>query len=330
MSQENFGICIAGMGDCGTKITQVTQNFNTTVSENIKNTMINKNTTNNFMAGTSQNFQIKGLSCGGDLNISNIQQKAVISIDFSALDESVDKTTFDTMMKAAVQSAVERNNDIKQEFLSTGSEVNQTTTNISTNINRVVSNDVYNDFKANLIKMKANQDIGIIDVAAVGTCNINDIKQDIQLDLVVKTIASKLTENFAKLVQDNQTSLKDVSKTKVESTGMFGDLGRALSGVIDSFTGPFRWIAILIGGAVIISVLGVAIWRVVAAVKGNAAAGRPQSISGVIRATSDAAGKLRSSKPGRSRSKPTGGTSVVPSLDLSKDIPSGETMYGGW
>lgn len=327
MSKEDFGVCVLGMGDCGSHITQITNNFNTTLNEHIKNQMINKNTTSNFMTGASQNLTIKGLTCGGNINISNIEQKAILSINFNSLDQSVDQNTFNNMMKNAVEATIERNNDIKQEFASAGADINQQTTNISNNISRVVSNDVYNDFKTTIAKMKADQDIGIIDVSSTGNCNISNIKQDIQLDMIVKTISDKMTENFNKVIQENKDKLDEKNKNKIESTGFFGDLGRGLAGLVDSFTGPFKWIAILIGVAIIVSVLGVAVWRIIAAATGKAELGKPQG----IKEFGEAAGKVgKAVGTVASKVSSTGKTAAITRKRSNTIGGMFETMYGGW
>jgi hypothetical protein len=344
MSKEDFGVCFLGMGDCGSKIVQITETFNTNINETVKNTFINKNTTNNFMTGTTQTFRIKGLSCGGNLNISNISQKAVVSINFDSLDSSVDESTFNNMMTNAVAAVVDRNNEIKQEFMSAGADITTTTKTINENITRVATNNVYNDFKSTIMKLKADQDIGIIDVTVLGTCDINNISQTIQMDIVVKTISDRITKNLTDLMQDNKTKLDEKNKNKIESTGFFGDLGRALSGLVDSFTGPFKWIAILIGVAVIVSMLGIAIWRIVAAAKGQAAVGKPQGMEGMIRATGLAAAQIKSTSSGpstgvrpRSLTLPTGSRPRASGM-LAKGTAalgrkggdSGLDMYGGW
>ena len=320
MNRENFGICILGMGDCGSHINQTTENFNTNISENFKSQMINKNTVSNFMTGSSQNFMIKNLNCGGDLNISNIQQKSLLKIDFSVLDTSIDKNTFDNMAKEAVNATIDRNNDVKQEFASNGADITTRTTNINTNISRIVNDDVFNDFKTTIAKMKADQDMQFIDMRAQGSCNISDIKQDIQIDMICKVVSDKLTENFNKLIQENSSKVVEKNKNKVESTGFFGDLGRGLAGLVDSFTGPFKWIAILIGLAIVVSVLGVAIWRVISAATGHAAVAKPDSLSKAVGAMSKGVSKVASK---------VSSTGTKPGTKRGRGGMFG-TMYGGW
>lgn len=230
---ERFGVCILGMGDCTPKITRLTETFTTTVSRNLKERIMNINKSTQFMSGATQVFRLKNLRCGGELNLSNISQKAVFSINYSSLDKAIDENTFKDIQEQAIKQAVESNDEIKTEFMSGGgADINETSKVVSTNIREVRDSYTYNDFKSFVNTMKASQEIDMGNFDIGKDCNINNISQDIQIDIIANEIAEKMSKAFTDLAQKNESDSSSKAQTKIESTGMFGDIGRALSGIM--------------------------------------------------------------------------------------------------
>lgn len=230
---ERFGICILGMGDCTPKITRLTETFTTSISRNLKERIMNINKTTQFMSGATQVFRLKNLRCGGNLNMSNISQKAVMSINYSSLDKAIDENTFKDMQEQAIKQAVESNDEIKTEFMSGGgADINETSKIVSTNIREVRDSYTYNDFKSFINQMKVSQEIDMGNFDIGKDCNINNISQTIQIDIIANEIAEKMSKAFTDLAQKNESSSTAKAQTKIESTGFIGDLGRGIKGIM--------------------------------------------------------------------------------------------------
>jgi hypothetical protein len=254
------------MGSGSSKIDNISRSFNETMTENIKQTMINKSAEFGATMGAIQRLSITDIDCAGDINISEIQQKVVMKYNFSQIDKMMDSTQLNEMMTNAVQNTLDSETSVKSEFAATGGGVDQDNINesINRNVNRLVNSVDMNYFTSVMADMEANQDavLGRFTSRNGGDCNVNNISQDIAMDVAASQLAEKVTDELVAILRENE-NLSDIKqKTSVASTGFFGDMGRGIAnitqslfsgigGIVQTVTQP----AIVLGILLIVAIL---------------------------------------------------------------------------
>jgi hypothetical protein len=265
------GVCVFGQGDCGPKVNNVSQSFNQTLTENIKNTLVSKSTSIGAVMATEQIVDFSGadLSKCESVTISGISQKAVLNYNFSAIESSYDETQFSNMIRSNVEKTLKQKADVKSEALNGGNTgtVNNITQNYNNTVDRLVNSINYNDFKNIMSEMKSRQKISFAGMTLGGKfCNISNIGQDVMMDMASKLLSEKVTKEFTQLAKENAEKSATDSENKFAASGVLGDLGRGFAAITTSmFTGlgnivgemtkPFIMIAIVIIVAIVAYVI---------------------------------------------------------------------------
>lgn len=251
------------MGSGSSKIDNISRSFNETLTENIKQTMINKSAEFGATMGATQRLSITDLNCDS-INISDISQKIVMKYNFSQIDKMMDSTQLNEMMTNAVQNTLDSETSVKSEFAATGGGVDQDNINesINRNVNRLVNSVDMNYFTAVMADMDANQEFTLARYTSKRGCNFENISQDIAMDVAASQLAEKVTDELVAILRENE-NLSDIKqKTSVASTGFFGDMGRGIAnitqslfsgigGIVQTVTQP----AIVLGILLIVAIL---------------------------------------------------------------------------
>jgi hypothetical protein len=258
-----MGICILGMGDCGSKsdnrsITNI-KNVNQTMTNMVSNTSVSTN----VQQANIQRNKIKVLAPPGYdkswgplmknctvKSSQNMNASQTVKVSLDLKDETALKNQISTALKTANETAQKN----KTEFLATAS----TTSNNYTEVNQVIENlvstniskSVYDDLKQLMESIQENEGefYGPIECAP-GTAFYENAQT-----MVVKQVADKLTKALT------GTSVDNVLETKVENTNKTvqeGESGGA-TGLLNAFGGIFTGPLMMILGIVIaVAVLGI-------------------------------------------------------------------------
>lgn len=232
----------------GNQTSSVTENFNRNVSESITQQMTNITRSSSGAISGSQVLKFKNITCGGDFVVRGIQQKMVVKYNFSRIAQVVNQTELKRMLQNAVENAVQKDQNVKAEFLSFGASTADQTRNYQENVSRVVNSYSHNDLTNDIMTAQAQQEIGFDTIEAGGNCDFSNISQEVHLEVIIKNMSSNMTAMFQQIVEENKTKSTTETSQTVESTGLFGDVGRAVGGIVDSLGG-------LVGSAFAVPVL---------------------------------------------------------------------------
>jgi hypothetical protein len=267
------GTCVFGQGDCGPKVNNVSQSFNQTLTENIKNTLISKSTSIGAVMAAEQIVDFSGadLSRCESVTISGISQKAVLNYNFSMIETSYDESSFANMVRSAVDKTLKQKIEAKSEALNGGNTgtVNNITQNYNNTVDRLVNSISYNDFKNIMSEMRTRQRVSFAGMTLGGQyCNINNIGQDVMMDMASKMLSDKVTKEFTTLAKENELKEKTDSDSKFMASGVIGDLGRGISAITSSiFTGlgnlvgEFTKPLIILGIVIMVAIIAYVIYR---------------------------------------------------------------------
>lgn len=242
-------LCVLGIGDCATTNEKTTELFNQQVTENIRNTLINISSTNSGVMSAAQTISIRGVKCGQDFNLNNVSQVFISKVNFANLSEVMTEEKLSSMLKSAITQATETDQNINKAFMSGASSNTDATVIKNINIQKFVSNYTLNDFRANIASVEAAQLSEIVGIEAGRDCNMNDISQTIEMDIIAKNIGSTMTKHFANLVNDS--SIDQDSKTGQDNKG-----GGPLDFLGDLFSGWAMFIIAVIAAVLLAVFLG--------------------------------------------------------------------------
>jgi hypothetical protein len=225
------------MGSGSSKIDNISRSFNETLTENIKQTMITKSSQFGATMGATQRLSITDVACQGNINIADIQQKVVMQYNFSQIDKMMDASQLDQMMSNAVQKTLDSKTDVKSEFAASGGGVDQSNIDetFNKNVQRLITSVDMNYFTSVMADMAANQDAVFNRFTSrTGNCDISNIKQDIAMDVAAAQLAEKVTDEFVKIMGENEAASATKQTTTVSSTGLLGDMGRGIANITSS------------------------------------------------------------------------------------------------
>ena len=267
------GTCVFGQGDCGPKVNNVSQSFNDTLTENIKNTLISKSTSIGAVMAAEQIIDFSGadLSKCESVSISGISQKAVLTYNFSMLESSIDESKFINLVRGSVEKTLNQKIDAKSEALNGGNTgvVNNISQTYNKSVDRLVNSINYNDFKNIMSEMRTRQKINFSGMTLGGKyCDIKNLSQDVMMELAAKMISEKVTKEFTQLAKENELKEKTVSESTFMASGVLGDLGRGISGLtatlftgLGNLVGEFTKPMIMIGIVILVVIVAYVIYR---------------------------------------------------------------------
>jgi len=243
-----MGVCVLGMGDCGSTSTIVNNMTSSTVNQILTNMV---NTTSQNVAATQINIQTANVTLGNIKNckdIGNIYQEmgatqtVTVNLDLKSTQSLQNQVA--TALKAKVSTDIEQ----KQGFLTTASTTANTTTNINDYINNLTSTNITSqtlqDIKAFMNSAQTGsflaKDIDCSGLPPGTSANIGNISQHMVtsqvVDIVMKAVMGQTVNNII----DNTVDQTADIKVKQENSGF----GGMLSDIIGKITG-------LVGGAIL-------------------------------------------------------------------------------
>lgn len=260
------GFCLAGIiGDCASSNENVTESFNENVTENIRNTLIEISSTNAGVIEGTQTINISDLKCR-TLRISGITQKNISKVNFSNLSDVMTEERLQSMLTSAVKQTAETDQDVNAAFMSGATDNSDATITKNRNINRVVSNYKLSDFRANLAELSGKQLINIANNEVDTDCDISNLSQTLELDVLAANIGESLTKSFADVVLDAESE-QDSKTSQDNEAGGIGDVISAFFSGLSGLLGG--WALYLIALIVVVIVLVfVGPWAVRKMVKG--------------------------------------------------------------
>lgn len=283
------GVCILGMGDCTPDIKNIVKNVNTSLSENIKSTMMNLTSNTAVLISAKQNYAIGDIiSDGCTFDIGPSTQTMQVSINSSQVTKVMTEEDYNQKMTTAVASAVSNDSSAKNGFMSSGANITNTTENFTTNVNRVVRSFNYSAFQSLMASLDSSQsrtsrgftvkcypDTPINPKCGAHYC-IGEVNQDMVVNMITSQITDTMTKEIQKILTENQQNLTNKNISKTESTGFFQDLGGALGNLIGAgMMGIFAPVLIVIAIVIAIGIAVFAYRYFTAAPAGQATTGVP-------------------------------------------------------
>ena len=278
------------MGATASKQSVTTVNKN--LSETLSTTTQTIAQTSSAQSGTSQNFTIKDLSaCGGDINISNIQQETIALYNFSQMATSTSESDYQTAIKNSLNSLAESDTTVKNELggvgITTDEQYNLAVQDSISRIATVVNQAALSNISAN---MTNSQDLSFLDFSTVcgpgtfnsgGNININNITQSIQLDFVSEQVAILATQEYSKIVAENALAVQSGQKLYVQNTGFASLVSAWFSGI----TGIIVTIIIVLALLIAIIVVPIVVLKRKAKKKAAALLGAPGAAKASVATT---------------------------------------------
>lgn len=233
--------------------------FNATFDTTIKNNSKCKSSTN-------QRMKLSFGSVGGDFSLTNtkLEQKANVSLDCmqqsdvqlemvnNLIKDSVNKfkSSNDTDIGKVMESVAKSQSLSTSNADSSNTSITNVKNNISNKINNIIENSIKNNINLENSKECVNQVNQQMEIEAgevKGEVKIDKLDMVQQVDTFTKCMnvdgmiakaQSEMNEKFG-VVQDNEskTKMSESQKSKAETTGVIGDLGNAISGILNSLSG---------------------------------------------------------------------------------------------
>ena len=241
-----MGVCVLGMGECGSSSTTVNNMTSTTVNQILTNMVSSTSQSVKATQITIQNASIDmpGAIIKDSNNIGNIQQSASATQTVTVNLDLTSTKNLQNQVATALKAKVSNSTEQKQGFLTTQSTDSNTTTNINEFINNLTSTNI-TDSTVQEIKtfMSNTQNAPILNMKGIIVdkgSNIGNITQTIVssqiVNILMKALKVQATNNNISNTIDNDVT----NVTKQENSG----LGGMITDIIGKITG-------LVGGAML-------------------------------------------------------------------------------
>jgi hypothetical protein len=188
-------------------VSKITKNALTNVIQ--KSTQECKSINNN-----NQIMSFTKFTCGGDLDISNLNQSISVTQNFSCALNSQQNSELQSKLKEEIKNNLE--STAKGQAIG---EIDSLSMAYTTSINNIVNNIDMTQISSCVATSIQNQNIEVNGFKVKGNCNIHNINQEIISNQVAKCLSANDAAN--KAIADMQSLLDNDLKSK--SVGM--DLG---------------------------------------------------------------------------------------------------------
>jgi len=257
-----MGVCILGMGDCGSTSTNTVKETQNTINQALTN-MVNDTSTSsnirtiNIQEGTVTLGNIKG----GCKNLGNIDQ-SIQSGQTVKLNINISSTkNLQDQVANALKAKVNNSTTQKQGFLTTASTTSNNYTSIDQYINNLVSSNITDSVRQSLDSLVKNHQKGNIKALDIdctgGGENIGNISQYAISSQVVDILFKALVKNDVKHTLDNKSETDVKNKVDQENSGLTGlvaELGKILNSILST---PF----LIIGALILVVILLIVIFK---------------------------------------------------------------------
>jgi hypothetical protein len=242
-----MGVCILGMGECGSTSTSIATSNKTLITEALTSMITNttQTVTATIKASQTASIKIKGdvkiRNCPGSLNIT---QGLKVTQDIKLNLKVTSGNDLKTQVANAISTLQTSDTTQKQGFLTTASVASNTSTNINDFIKNVVSNDVWTTTAQSLSAIIQAFQTGTFEVDGIFDCensaNSGNILQNAIVEQLVSVIMNALYSNVVGVAIDNKDESEQTMRTKQDNSG----LGGLISDIINT-------LAKLVGGAML-------------------------------------------------------------------------------
>jgi len=258
-----MGVCILGMGDCGSTSTNTVKETQTTINQTLTNMVNDTSISSNIQTINIQEANIKAgdiIGCEGVANINQditSDQKVKLNINISSTKNLQDQVA--NALKAKVNNSTTQ----KQGFLTTASTSSNNYTSIDQYINNLVSTNITDSVRQSLDSLVKNYQKGkivvgnIICTGRTGPSNIANISQHVISTQVVEVLFKALVKNDVKHTLDNKSETDVTNKVVQENSGLTGlvaELGKILNSILST---PF----LIIGALILVVILLIVIFK---------------------------------------------------------------------
>ncbi len=233
-------VCVFGQGDCGSYINNTSITLNNNLTENLTSNTTIKNTAASAILSSTQNMDFSGMDLSGcsSINFSNISNVSMITYNFNMMSKNITSTQYNAILKQSVDTALKSDAKASSEAFSGGAQgtVNNVTANYNNTVNRLVNSCTYTDFTKIMATMSSAQTISFKGMKVTGmlgpACNWSGITNNSSIRLAMSLVSDTVTSEFTKLMQENAAKTASSATTTTVATGVIGDTGRAVSGVV--------------------------------------------------------------------------------------------------
>jgi hypothetical protein len=173
------------------------------------------------ISNNNQTMRFTNFTCGGNLDISNLNQKIEVTQNFSCAQQSQQNSELQTKLKEEIKNNL--------ESTAKGQAIGQIDSNsiaMTDSVNNIVNNINMTQMTSCVASAIQNQNIELNGFTVTGNCNIHNISQEIIAKQVTKCLAANEAAN--KAIADMQSLLDNDLKSK--SIGM--DLGMVFIALI--------------------------------------------------------------------------------------------------
>jgi hypothetical protein len=224
-----MGICIFGLGDCGTTSTIKTESVSKTLNTILTNMV---NTTSQTVSATQINVQKANLKIGNITNcknVGNITQSAINSQSIKVYLDLSSKTGLQTQVSNALKKSISSDNSPKTGFLTTASTDANTFTDINEYIENFTSTTITDTTVQELKTIIKNAQNGNFNGGNV-TCkgdgtddNIANITQNMVssqiVDVLLKVFMDKTVANIVE--NDSDQDVDNINSPENDGFGGF-------------------------------------------------------------------------------------------------------------
>jgi hypothetical protein len=251
-----MGVCILGMGDCGSK----SDNKSVTNIKNINQTMTNMVTsTSQSIKATQITVQSVRIEVGGDMDDCplSVSQKMIANQTINLTLDLKDTTSLKNQITTALKTENETAQKNKTEFLATASTSANNYTEVNQVVENLVSTNKVDELRVELNAFMSSLQEGVLIVKGNLKCRGRPIV--FSQDMVTKQVVDMITKKITGTTLENvlETQVENVNKTKQE--GESGGATGLVTGVLDSIggiiSGPFKYIGIAIVAIVLLGII---------------------------------------------------------------------------
>ena len=239
-----MGLCILGMGECGSTSTTTNNLTATTVNQVLTNMV---NTTSQSVKAIQINLQTANVTFGnikgGCTDIGNIKQEISADQTIKVYLDLSNTQSLQNQVSTALKNATTTSNDQTQGFLTTASTDANTYNNINDYINNLTSTNITNKTVQELNSIIKNaqsanptfKDIDCTGQAPGTSTNIGNVTQTMIVkqivDVLLKAVIGQTSENIIENTVD-QTAETINKQDNSGFGGMITDIIGKLSGLL--------------------------------------------------------------------------------------------------
>lgn len=198
--------------------------FEEIVTEKISEKLYQIVNENDMGTGSTQKISITGWKCPESCEkckISGLTQFSSMSVNLTALAETFTEDTFEATISSAVDMTLDSSKDLQQGLSIASKQSGSTYQDVKRQYkNKIISKDVWKTFNKNVSTMSASQEVNLKDIEV---CDISNIGQYAQLDVISSNLAKILAVNLDKVNNTFDTTMDTTAKDKFKND-MFGGL----------------------------------------------------------------------------------------------------------